>query len=204
MSYAYSMYNEYGVIDPHYYIETMWPHYRLYDKQHEIIDSFEYNNITVVPSANKMGKDFVASLCGLGMFTRYPVCRILTTSIRDDHLSILWSEINSHIEQCRFVLKAPKGCLKIKHREIRKIRNGKDCAISYMKGIVSERPEGFAGHHADMTAAILDEASGIDDQVLEQILTWSKRTLIIGNPNPCTNFFNKFVKEGDMLAPTYN
>lgn len=201
MYYAYSQYNEYGVIDPHYFIETMWPNYKPYDKQHDIIESFEYNSVTVVPSANKMGKDWIASLCGLSMFLRHPTCRIITTSIRDDHLSVLWSEMGAHVENCRFPLKTPRGCLKIKHREIRKIVNGKECPISYVKGLVSERPEGFAGHHAPWTAAILDECSGIDDRVIEQILTWSKRTLMIGNPNECQNAFKRYVKEGDMLSP---
>src|SRR5574338_1107922 len=96
-----------GVVDPHEFIEEMWPNYRLYGKQNEIIDSFEWNNLTVVPSGNKLGKDFIASLCAISMFVRYPVCRIITTSVRDDHLSVLWSEINDHINKCRFALKTP-------------------------------------------------------------------------------------------------
>lgn len=190
-----------SVIDPIHFIETQWPQYRLYGKQWEIVQSFEYNSITVVPSGNKMGKDFIASLCGLSMFQRYQECRGITTSIRDDHLRVLFGEMDRHIDQCRFPMRYPQGNLKIKHRDVRKIVKGKQCPISYIRGLVSEKPEGFAGHHAKWTFAIIDEASGIDDSVLDQILTWAQRVLIIGNPLPTTNFFFRMVKAGDKLAP---
>lgn len=190
------------VIDPLHFIEKQWPQYYLYDKQRDIVESFEYNTITVVPSGNKMGKDFIASLCAISMFQRYKECRGITTSIRDDHLRVLFGEMDRHIDSGRFPMRYPNGNLKVKHRDIRKLVNNKVCPISYIRGLVSEKTEGFAGHHAQWTFAIIDEASGIDDGVLDQLLTWAQRVLIIGNPLPTTNFFFRMVKEGNRLAPT--
>lgn len=90
----------------------------------------------------------------------------------------------------------------VKHRDIRWVDNesGEVNSISYLLGMVSEKGEGMAGHHAAHTLAIIDEASGVDDQVYEQVRGWAKRILVIGNPNECENFFKKAVKGGDIIA----
>jgi hypothetical protein len=74
------------------------------------------------------------------------------------------------------------------------------CKISYLLGMVSQKGEGMAGHHARYTLGIIDEASGVDDLVYTQMDTWAKRKLIIGNPNPTENFFKKLVVGGDQEA----
>jgi len=192
------------VIDPFVFQETFWPNYYFFSKQKEIVESFEHNTITVVPACNKVGKDFIAGWCALSMFLRYKECRGITTSIRDDHLRVLFGEIERHINNCRFPLRGPLGCLKIKHRDIRKIVNGQQCSISYMRGLVSEKTEGFAGHHARWTFAILDEASGIDDSVLDQILTWAKRVLIIARLLTVSNPFSSTIVRTPSLRDRLN
>jgi hypothetical protein len=200
-------------IDPLAFQKVMWPKLDgydtyLYSKQREIIYSVEHNDITVVPAANKMGKDFVAGFIAVSYFLRYPQVRIITTSVKDDHLRVLWAEIQRFMEQCRFPLlwtkKQPTGCLYNLHRDTRKVvsPDGKQCPVSYLRGMVSERGEGLAGHHAPYTLAIVDEASGVDDIVFTQLETWAKRILVFGNPLPTTNWFYKAVKEGDLERPT--
>lgn len=129
--------------------------------------------------------------------------RIITTSVRDDHLRVLWGEIGNAIETCRFPLSHKKGGpLIINHREVRKIHKNSVCKISYLIGTVSEKGEGMAGHHAPYTLGVIDEASGIDEVVYTQMQTWAKRILIFGNCHPCPreHFFRKAVREGDILA----
>ena len=92
------------------------------------------------------------------------------------------------------------GPLLVNHRDIRKYVGYDECKISYLTGMVSEKGEGMAGHHARYTLVIIDEASGVDDLVYTQSDTWAKHKLIIGNPNPCSNFFYKGVKAGSLLA----
>ena len=43
------------IIDPLKFINTVWPHVKLYDKQREILYSVEENFATFVPAANQMG-----------------------------------------------------------------------------------------------------------------------------------------------------
>lgn len=198
-------------VDPMAFNKVMWPDKYFYSKQREIIYSVEHNDITVVSAGNMLGKDFVAGSIALSHFLRYPQARVITTSVKDDHLRVLWAEIQRYIVDCQFPMTSSslknratstKGCLRIMHRDIRKLINGKECPISYLRGMVSERGEGLAGHHAQHTLAIIDEASGIDDIVFTQLETWAKRILVIGNPLPTVNLFYRWVKEGSVLAPT--
>lgn len=132
-------------------------------------------------------------------------CRIITTSVKDDHLRVLWGEIGRFIQTSAYPLITKQGGnLLVNHHDIRWVnQDGEVNPISYLRGMVSEQGEGMAGHHAAYTLAIIDEASGVDDNVYDQVRTWAKRILVIGNPNPCANFFYKAVKMGDIIAGDY-
>ena len=85
--------------------------------------------------------------------------------------------------------------------ELRKASEGKvKNPLSYLVGRVSEHGEGLAGHHATVTLAVADEASGCSDEAYQMFQGWAKRMLFIGNPNQCENFFKKGVKAGDLIA----
>lgn len=157
------------------------------------------------------GKDFLAGFVALGAFLfphaffgyRGPTSetRIVLTSIKDDHLRVLFGEIVRFIDTSKYPLRVEDGGpLIVNHRDIRKVVNGVMCPISYLRGMVSERPEGLAGHHASYTMCICDEASGIHDEVYVMQQGWAKRLLAFGNPNNCQNFFRKGIREGDLLA----
>lgn len=189
--------------DPLRFARLFWPDVTFYRQQMDIIYSVRDNDETFVPAGNMLGKDFVGGFICLWFFlTRHPV-RVVTTSVKDDHLRVLWGEIGRFIQTCRApLLYKDGGPLIARHRDIRKIVRGEVCQISYLLGMVSEKGEGMAGHHAKHTLGVIDEASGVDDLVYNQMDTWAKRKLIIGNPNPCTNFFKAGVKGGDIVAQT--
>src|SRR5271165_4609449 len=114
-----------------------------------------------------LGKDFIAGFIGLYYFMRWTPCRVLTTSVKEGHLIVLWGEINRFIQTSRFPLRSDMGGpLLVNHMSIRKYIDEKNkvlCPISYLIGTVSEKGEGMAGHHAEHTLFIGDEASGLDD-----------------------------------------
>ena len=193
-------------VDPLKFASMYWPDVTFYLKQQQAIYSVLDNDETVVVAGNMLGKDFVAGFIALWFFLAHQVCRVITTSVKDDHLRVLWGEIGRFLRSAKN--DAPLGPLSrehggpliLNHRDIRKVVNGQLCSISYLRGMVSERGEGMAGHHAKHTLLIIDEASGVDDLVYTQGDTWAKKKLIIGNPNPTENFFKKAVKAGDLLA----
>lgn len=183
--------------------KVLWPHYHFYDKQWEIIQSVETNVETYVPAGNMLGKDFTTGFIVVARFLLKKTTRIVTTSVKDEHLNVLWGEIGKFIQTSKYPLDVRKGGpLIVNHREIRKVVHGERCPISYLKGMVSgsNEGEGLAGHHAPDTLGVGDEASGLDDKVYKQFQGWAKRMLFIGNPFDCNNFFKRGVTAGDLLA----
>ena len=196
---------------PHYYdpiafASEWWPGVRFYGKQVDVIYSTLYDDETFVPAGNMLGKDFVGGFVCLYTFLAARLlgmtCRIVTTSVKDDHLRVLWGEIGRFAQTCKVPLLAGKGGgLVFNFRDVKWDATGCDppgakCEVSYLRGMVSEKGEGMAGHHADYTLAVIDEASGVDDLVYSQVDTWAKHKLVIGNPNPTKNFFYRAVKAG--------
>ena len=72
------------------FARQFFPQYQFYDKQVEILESIRDNDETVVVAGNMMGKDFVAGFAALHFFVTRVPCRVVTTSVRDDHLRVLW------------------------------------------------------------------------------------------------------------------
>lgn len=188
-------------IDPLEFAYELWPNVRFYSKQREIIYSVEENDETIVHAGNMLGKDFVAGFIVLSYFLRYPVVRVITTSVKDDHLRVLWGEIQRYVDTCKYPLDVKRGGpLRITYRNIRKKINGKLCPISYVRGMVSEKAEGLAGHHAPFTLWVGDEASALAQEAYTQAATWAKRILLIGNCHECQNVFKEAWKTGNILA----
>lgn len=194
--------------DPVLWGRVLWPHVRFYEKQRQVIYSVRDNDETYCVAGHQLGKDFVAGFIVLWYFLTNPVVRIVTTSVKDDHLRVLWGEIGRYLDTVdpAYPLKKEQGGpLVVTHREIRKLVPNADgkglhvCKISYVRGMVSEKGEGMAGHHAPKTLLVIDEASGIDEMVPERASSWAKKSYIFGNPyGGNSTWFYKAVKGGDV------
>ena len=220
----------------------LWPHVRFYKKQWDVIYSVRDNDETYCYAAHQMGKDYVAGFIVLWYFLSHPVVRVVTTSVKDDHLRVLWGEIGRYIDTSLIPLsdkgKGGAPCplttrLIVTHREIRKqtlvqlsdvaagsanplpgrrpnpsspLSGGADnpaswwvtCKISYVRGMVSEKGEGMAGHHAPKTLLVIDEASGVDEMVPERASSWAKKSYVFGNPYGTGHWFHQVCKGGDV------
>ena len=188
-------------IDPVKFGELCWPEMVLYDRQREILYSVRDNDETYVTAGNMLGKDFIAGFLVLWYFIAHREARIVTTSVDEKHLNVLWGEIDRFIRTSKYPLTHDKGGpLVYNHHEIRKFRHGQLDKYQYIIGRVAARDEGLTGHHAESALLACDEVSGVDDAVYSAGQGWMNRLLVIGNPNPCENFFKRGVKAGDLLA----
>jgi hypothetical protein len=201
------------IIDPGWIFDlhqSLWPDVRFYDKQLEVIESSFTCPETYVVAGNQLGKDFVAAFVVLAAFLMCLgfkiTCRIVTTSVAEHHLRVLWGEISRFIVTARRPLlyegvHNPGGVLVLNYQELRRTeeRAAKN-PLNYLVGRVSQKGEGLAGHHAAFTMFVGDEASGLDNEAYKAAQGWAKHMLIFGNPNPCRNFFYDAVKGGDILA----
>jgi hypothetical protein len=187
-----------------------WPHVRFYREQIDVVNSVEKNVETYVTAGNKLGKDFVAGFIIVNFFLRAlkcgKTCRVVTTSVAERHLKVLWAEIGRFVMTSKIpLLDFHGGPLVLQSQEIRRAEEQQSRnPLSYIVGLVSESGEGLAGHHADWTLGVVDEASGSKDKAFEMLQGWAKRLLIFGNPNACENFFKAGVKAGDLKAQTNN
>ena len=187
--------------DPIRFVAMCWPDIKLYKEQKEMLESVRDNRITVVPAGNDMGKDFTAALCTLWFYCSRQPCKIVTTSAGQTQLkSVLWGEIARFLDTAQLKLPLIINDLWLGYRR----KDGERVPNSYVRGMVTNTREQLLGHHLawrtrdgeplPVTMAILDEASGIEDQYYDAIDTWAHRILVVGNPLPCENFFKAAVK----------
>lgn len=195
--------------------KVLWPQVYFYDRQREIIQSVQENIETYVVAGNKLGKDFVSAFIALWFFLTRTPCRIITTSAKDDHLSVLWGEIGWFIRESAYPLDSKQGGpLIIHHQEIKRSmgwgNHRQACPLSYLKGMVANDQSiaAMGGHHADPkvpdgiphTLLIADECSSVPDEYYKVAIPWARRVLAIGNAWECENFFRKAIEAGDLEA----
>jgi hypothetical protein len=183
------------------------PNLRLYSKEKEVLAAMVEEKETYVPAANMMGKDFTV---GLGCFLSFVIClyyqktcRIVNTSVAEHHLKAVWGEIGRFVRTAKW----PDGRsiegkdwdqINVNHMEIRYAREAASKnPLSYLAGrTAKDNGEGLAGHHADFTMAVGDEASGLRREVHEMFQGWAQHIVYIGNCNQCQNQFRDGVKAG--------
>jgi len=194
------------LIDPLELAKLCWPHVTFYKEQREIIYSVRDNDETYVPAGNMLGKDFVAAFIALWFFLSRKPCRVVTTSVDGTQLQVvLWGEIKRFIQESKYPLPIVNNHCHLKKLDV---QSGEECGLSYVLGRVAAKGEGMSGHHIAKTGDgiprtlfIADEASGVDDENKKMADAWAYRVLVIGNPYPCTNFFYRGVKAGDIPSP---
>lgn len=209
-------------------IRAHWPGCRYYRQQREMIRGVVEARETYVVAGNQLGKDYTAGAISLTFFL-YPwlffperyfwdlertrgtrpehevhTRRVVTTSVKEKHLNVLWGEIGRYVASSQFPLLAKHGGPLIVNAQEIRLKEEKDAAgsnlLNYLVGLVSQKGEGMAGHHAAYTLCVIDEASGAENMVYEYAQGWAKKFLIFGNPNPCdaSHFFYRGVEAGDL------
>jgi hypothetical protein len=190
--------------DPMGIKDLLWPHVTFYKQQKQIIYSVWDDDETVCTAGNMLGKDFVAGFIALAFFLSRHPCRIVTTSAKDQHLDVLWSEVNWFIRESRVPLgHKDGGPLVINHQHLRKIYKDQMCPTSYVTSMVAKQDSiaSMQGHHVKATGDniprtlfMCDESSSVMDDYYRMASTWMNRAYIFGNPWPCNNFFYRAVK----------
>lgn len=189
-------------VDPVAFAKMCWPWITLYDKQREMLYSFEFNKMTFVRSANMMGKDFVAGILIVKNFVCHPEVRLIGSSVTDQQLGVLRAEVTRFIETSKIpLLKSKGGLLAVNYDGVKKLLPDKSSEdpTSYVKFMTTNKGEALAGHHAEFTGFIADEASGLQNNVKTFTEGWLKRGFIFGNPHECQNWYREACDQGDIL-----
>jgi len=156
-------------------------------KQDDITLSVFNNQRTTVKSCHGSGKSYIAARVGLAFLFAHKNSVVLTTAPTFRQVEdVIWRE-------WRFAHSSAKIPLGGSLLQTRYDIDPK----WYAKGISSDKPDNVQGYHADHILVIVDEAAGVEKDILDSIqgllTSESVHLLYIGNPTVGVGpFYNSF------------
>jgi len=178
--------------DPVQYTRDVFPRARIYDHQDYILSSLATRKKVAVTSGHGIGKDATAAKAIWWFLTTRPFPKIVCTAPTAGQLEdVLWPELSKW--QTRMGM---PGWLADQYEVIdRVVRNKEHPREWWSKAVVPRKgeEESIQGRHEDHVMILLDEASGVDDAVIESLLgtltSPNSYVLAIGNPTRHSGFF---------------
>ncbi|MBO8180277.1 MAG: PhoH family protein [Archaeoglobus sp.] len=171
--------------------------------QADVLRAIAKHKKVAVRSGHGVGKTWLAARAAIWFFVTHPYSKVITTAPTWQQVrKILWSEIHSALRKVPPLL---RDNFEILDTEIyMKDATGNRIQEWYITGRSSDRPENMQGFHAPYLFFIIDEASGVKDEIYEAIegsQTTEAKMLLIGNPTkPEGYFYNAFHKNRDLWA----
>ncbi len=165
--------------------------------QAKILRSVVVSRRVSVKSGQGVGKTSVEAVVLLWFLSCYPYTRIVATAPTRQQLhDVLWAEV------AKWQARSPLLCEILKWTK----------SYIYMKGYEKQwfavaktatRPENMQGFHADNMLFIVDEASGVADDILEAIMgtlsSENNKLLLCGNPTRNSGiFFDSHTRDRDI------
>ena len=158
-----------------------------WSRQREIARSVVDYPITLAPTGNAVGKSHCAAGIIHWFAVEHPGSKVVVTAPSQTQLEeVLWKEVESAYSNSRVPLggRILKDPLKIE------FGNGWDI-LAYS----TTKVERFSGHHKEDLLAVVDEASGVADEIFEAIGSLNpSRELYLGNPlRPDGTFYERCI-----------
>lgn len=179
-----------GRQDPVWFAEEVLGE-KLWDGQKQIIHAVFNNDKTSVRSCHASGKSYVSAVIVHMWLMFFPDSVVVTTSASHDQLkNALWRGIAERYEKYKLIPGIQyEGKITEKGFEL-----GKKW---YAIGINPKEPDRLQGYHANDILLIVDEASGLNEEVFKRrgtILTGANaHELLLGNPTrPSGSFYKAF------------
>ena len=140
-----------------------------------------------IKSGQGVGKTTFSAIAFLWFLTCFPNSRVVATAPTRQQLNdVLWAELEKWRQKSEFLkhlLKWTKTYIYVNGREKRWFGVAR----------ASSRPENMQGFHEDNMLFIVDEASGVDEEVLEAIRGTlsgvNNKLILVGNPTKTTGMF---------------
>ena len=168
--------------------------------QAEALNALATKPRIAIRSGHGVGKTTLESWATLWFLFTRPNSKIICTAPTFHQLNnVLWSELSKWLKRSQLLAELfewQKTALRFKAAPERW------CALAK----ASSKPENMAGFHAEHILFILDEASGIDDEIFEAVegalTTSDAKLLICGNPTRNGGFFKRAFFEDRELYHT--
>lgn len=156
----------------------------LWSKQVEVCDAVARSPITVVPAGRAVGKSYL--LAGLVLWWLYTRPHSLVITTGPDHrqvVQVLWKEIRAALKHRRGVgVRLGYDTLSAGSAspQVLEVRRG---TAWKALGFAAQTEEGFSGQHAGDLLVIVDEASGVREEIWSAIHGLNATRLVVaGNP----------------------
>ena len=155
--------------------------------QRDILNSVARYPMTSVRSGHGIGKSTVESWLAIWFLTTRPYPKIPCTAPTQHQLwDILWAEIAKWLRNNPALA---NDLIWTKEKVYMKGHPEEWFAV----GRTASKPDALQGFHADHVLYIIDEASGVKDEIFEPILgalsTEGSKLVMCGNPTKITGFF---------------
>ncbi len=172
-----------------------------YSKQEAILRALKNKRRVAVRSGHGVGKTKTAAWAAWWFFVTHPYAKVITTAPTGRQLKkVLWAELKALARKIPPVIRANFEILEtdIYMRD----KSGHRINDWFITARTSDRPENMQGFHARHLLYIVDEATGVSDDIfaaIEGSLTTDAKILIIGNPTKTSGYYyDAFHKNADM------
>lgn len=173
--------------------------FHAWSKQRQIMESVRDHPRTSVRACHGVGKTATAAEVALWFLKVFRNSRVITTAPTWAQVEqLLWREIRASVGRAH-----AKGLGRIfPSPNATKLELGDQW---FAIGLSTNEPERFQGHHADHLLLIVDEASGVDEQIFEAaegfLTAEGAKVLLIGNPTKIGGtFYESFHKNADRWS----
>ena len=169
--------------------------------QADVLRAIAKHKKVAVRSGHGVGKTWLAARAAIWFFVTHPYSKVITTAPTWQQVrKILWPEIHSALRKVPSILKEN---FEILDTDVyMKDAKGNRIQEWYITGRSSDRPENMQGFHAPYLFFIVDEASGVEDEIyyaIEGSQTTEAKMLLIGNPTrPEGHFYDVFHRDRDL------
>jgi len=163
------------------------------DQQRQILNAIVNYDFIAAKSGHGIGKTTVEAWIILWFLTCYTNARVPATAPTGNQLvRILWPEIRKWLQRSKL-----KGLFEWEKSKVY-IKGEEEVCFAYYRAARS--PEALAGAHEDNILYILEEASGIEDEIWEPVegalTTKNAKAMACGNPTrPEGNFYRAFTDQ---------
>lgn len=166
---------------------------RLWDAQVEILEAVRDHVRVAVRSCNGSGKTYVAAHVVLWWLMAFPESMVITTAPTEHQVrEVLWREIRRAYRGNEELIegKLTRTTLELGDKH-------------YAHGISTNEPERFQGFHEGNILFVVDEASGMREDIFEAIegsmTSAGARLLLLGNPTALGGtFYEAFHRRRDL------
>ena len=165
--------------------------------QVEALEALAVKRFVAVRSGHGVGKSFTVSNAILWFLTTHPFCKVVCTAPTKEQLfDILWAECAARIresEYLRGLLDHRKDTIVVRGHEKEWFALARTAEVRKQGKTGLAVAEGLQGRHAESLLLILDEASGIDETIMNTVdgaLTSEESyVLMTGNPTRSSGTF---------------